>query len=118
MNLLVHGVTVWLFLIGVYGIVTSRNMIHMVGCIAVAKSATAVLLVSIGYRHDAQAPIREAATAAATELVAVVDPVVQALMLIDIVVNAAITALLLALAVQYHRRTGSLDPRAIGSLRL
>ncbi|HVL54953.1 MAG TPA: NADH-quinone oxidoreductase subunit K [Burkholderiaceae bacterium] len=116
MNLLVHAVVVWLFLIGVYGIVTSRNMIHMAGCIAVAKSATAVLLLAIGFRDDAAAPIRQA-TELARGLRDVVDPVVQALMLVDVVVSAAITALLLALAVQYHRRAGSMEPRPFDAPR-
>jgi multicomponent Na+:H+ antiporter subunit C len=111
-NLLVHAVVVWLFLIGVYGIVTSRNMIHLVGCIAIAKSAVAVLLLAIGFRDGSVAPIRDAAELKAG-LVAVVDPVVQALMLVDVVVGAAVTALLLALAVQYHRRAGSMEPRRL-----
>ncbi len=42
-----------------------------------------------------------------------VDPVVQALMLTDIVVEATVAALLLALAVQVYQRAGSLDPREL-----
>ena len=39
-----------------------------------------------------------------------VDPVVQALVLTDIVVGATVTALLLAIAVRVHRQRGTLDP--------
>jgi multicomponent Na+:H+ antiporter subunit C len=40
-----------------------------------------------------------------------VDPVVQALTLTDVVVGTTVTALLLALAVQAHKRYGTLDPQ-------
>ena len=45
-----------------------------------------------------------------------VDPLVQALMLTDIVVEATVVALLLAVAVQAHERGGSLDPRDLARL--
>jgi multicomponent Na+:H+ antiporter subunit C len=46
-----------------------------------------------------------------------VDPVVQALVLTDIVVGATVTALLLALALQVHKRKGTLDPQRLRPLR-
>jgi multicomponent Na+:H+ antiporter subunit C len=46
-----------------------------------------------------------------------VDPVVQVLVLTDIVIEATVTALLLALAVQAHKRFGSLDPNDLRALR-
>ncbi len=39
-----------------------------------------------------------------------VDAIMQALSLTDVVLGAAISALLLALAIQVEKRTGSLDP--------
>ena len=47
----------------------------------------------------------------------VVDPVVQALTLTDVVVEATVTAVLLALALQAHRRFGTADPDRIGTLK-
>ena len=49
-------VAAWLFGIGLYGIVTSRHYVHLIGCLAVVQSATYVLLLSIGYRHGAGPP--------------------------------------------------------------
>jgi multicomponent Na+:H+ antiporter subunit C len=46
-----------------------------------------------------------------------VASVVQALMLTDIVVEATVVALLLALIVQINRRTGTVDPNAIDIMR-
>ena len=45
----------------------------------------------------------------------VVDPVVQALTLTDIVVSATVTALLLALVIQVAKRTGTVDPDKLTS---
>jgi len=46
-----------------------------------------------------------------------VDPVVQALALTDVVVEAAVTALLLSFAIQAHKRFGTLDPAELASLK-
>jgi multicomponent Na+:H+ antiporter subunit C len=46
-----------------------------------------------------------------------VDPVVQALALTDVVVEAAVTSLLLAFAIQAHKRFGTLDPQELASLK-
>lgn len=103
----------WLFAIGLYGIVTSRHFVHLIGCLTVVQSSTYVLLLAVGYRTDAAAPIF-ADTAVGTPAV---DPVVQALVLTDIVVGATVTALLLALAVQVYKRKGTLDPHRLRPLR-
>ena len=46
-----------------------------------------------------------------------VDPTVQVLVLTDIVIEATVSALLLALVVQAHRRFGSVDPADLRPLR-
>jgi multicomponent Na+:H+ antiporter subunit C len=113
MTVLASGTSAWLFVIGLYGIVTSRNLIHMVICLSVVQSSTYVLLLSIGYRRGAAAPIfAEIPTSTRA-----VDPVVQALTLTDVVVEATVVALLLALAVQAHKRFHTLDPSELTPLR-
>ncbi|MFL5819226.1 MAG: sodium:proton antiporter [Solirubrobacteraceae bacterium] len=113
MSALAYGVAAWLLLAGLYGVVTSRNLIHLVICLSVAQSATYVLLLSVGYRVGAQAPVFVDIPGRTPA----VDPVVQALTLTDVVVEAAVTALLLALAVQAQNRFGTLDPDELGALR-
>ncbi|HET8667150.1 MAG TPA: cation:proton antiporter subunit C [Terriglobales bacterium] len=108
-----YAVAAWLFAIGLYGIVTSRNLVHLVVCLAVLQSSTYVLLLAIGYRVGATAPVFAGVPVGTPA----VDPVVQALMLTDIVVEATVMALLLALAVQAHKRTGTLDPDKLKELR-
>jgi multicomponent Na+:H+ antiporter subunit C len=46
-----------------------------------------------------------------------VDPIVQALTLTDVVIGVTVSALLLALAVQVHKRSGTLDPNSLSSLK-
>jgi multicomponent Na+:H+ antiporter subunit C len=112
-SFLPFAVAAWLFLIGLYGVVSSDNLVRTILSLTVVQSATYVLLVGIGYRSGAQAPIYADIPSVST----VVDPVVQVLVLVDIVVEATVTALLLALAVQAHKRYGSLDPSDLRELR-
>jgi multicomponent Na+:H+ antiporter subunit C len=108
-----YALSAWLLGWGLYGIISSRNWVHLVICLAVLQSATYLLLLGIGWRHGGTAPVFDKVGANTT----FVDPVVQALMLTDIVVEATVMALLLALAVRAHARTGSLDPAAAEELR-
>lgn len=108
-SVLPWGVAAWLLVIGLYGIVTSRNYIHLIGCLSVVQSSTYVLLLATGYRQGAGPPIfydHPPGTPA-------VDPVVQALVLTDIVIGATVTALLLSLVLQLHKRRGQIDPEKL-----
>jgi multicomponent Na+:H+ antiporter subunit C len=106
-------VAAWLFLVGLYGIVTSRHLVHLIVCLSVSQSATYVLLLAIGYRSGATAPVFYDVPPGTPA----VDPVVQALTLTDVVVGVTITALLLALAIQEHKRFGTLDPDELRAMR-
>jgi multicomponent Na+:H+ antiporter subunit C len=106
-------VAVWLLIAGLYGVITSRHLVHLVLCLSVMQSSTYVLLLAIGYRTGGTAPI----FADISPHAPVVDPVVQALTLTDVVVEATVSAVLFALAIQAHRRFGTADPDRIGELR-
>jgi multicomponent Na+:H+ antiporter subunit C len=108
-SFLPYAVAAWIVLVGLYGIVTSRDLIHLVISLAVMQSASYVVLLAIGYKSDAQAPIFADVPASTPA----VDPVVQALTLTDVVVGTTVTALLLALAVQTYKRYGTLDPKEL-----
>ena len=109
MSLLPYLVALWLLLVGIYGVATSRNLIHLVVCLTVVQSSTYVLLLAAGYRTGAIAPVFNDGRVGQRAT----DPVVQALVLTDIVVGATVTALLLALAIQIYKRRGTLDPRQL-----
>jgi multicomponent Na+:H+ antiporter subunit C len=113
MSFLPYGVAAWLFVIGLWGVVSSRNLVRSVLCLTVVQSATYVLLLAVGYRGGGKAPI----VADIPSTSRLVDPVVQVLVLTDVVIEATITALLLALVVQAHKRFGSVDPADLRPLR-
>lgn len=106
MNYLAYAVAAWLFLIGLYGVCSSRNLMHLVICLAVIQSSSYVLLLSIGYKAGRVAPIFADIPANTPA----VDPVMQALILTDVVVEVTVMALLLGLAVQIQKRHKTLNP--------
>jgi multicomponent Na+:H+ antiporter subunit C len=112
-SFLPFAVAAWLFVIGLWGVVSSQNLVRTVLCLIVTQSATYVLLLGIGYRAAGKAPI----VADIPVVSRLVDPTVQVLVLTDIVIEATVTALLLALVVQAHKRFGSVDPSDLRPLR-
>ena len=113
MSFLPFAVAAWLFVIGLYGVVSSTDLIRTIISLTVVQSSTYVLLLGIGYVHGGKAAI----FADIPAVTRTVDPVVQVLVLTDIVIEATITGLLLALAVQAHKRFGSLDPHDLRALQ-
>jgi len=85
----------------------------MVLCVTVVQSSTYVLLLAVGYRSHGTAPI----FADVPQSRRVVDPVVQALTLTDVVVSVTVAALLLALAIHAHKDAGTLDPGELREFR-
>jgi multicomponent Na+:H+ antiporter subunit C len=114
MNYFPYCIAAWLFVIGLYGIVRSRHLVHLIVCLSVVQSSTYLLLLSIGFRNlPAQAPIFSDVPPGTPA----VDPIVHALTLTDIVVSATVSALLLALVVDVQRRRGSVDPEELSPFR-
>jgi len=104
----------WLILAGGYGIVGSRNLVHAVVSLSVAQAGTYVLLLAVGYQRHALAPVFGSTSQPNNR---VVDPVVQAMTLTDIVVSATVTALLLGLAIQVSKRQHTVDPDELTALK-
>jgi multicomponent Na+:H+ antiporter subunit C len=113
MTVFPYVVVVWILAVGLYGMVTSRHLIHLIMCLIVVQSSTYVLLLAVGYRIGAVAPYFSDVSVHARA----VDPVVQALALTDVVVEAAVTGLLLAFAVQAQKRFGTLDPHELVQIK-
>ena len=96
----------WIFLWGLYGIVTSKNLVHQVVCLSVLQTSTYVLLLAVGYKIGGTAPVFADIPVGTP----VVDPLVQALMLTDIVVEATVMALLLSMVVKANELANTVDP--------
>ena len=116
MTTYVYAVAAWLMFIGMVGIVRSRNLVHAIVCLAVAQSGTYVLLLGIGFQRAAAPPVF--GEPAVKPNLHVVDPVVQAMTLTDIVVSATVTvtAMLLALTIQIHEAHGSTNPDELNAI--
>jgi len=105
-SFLPYAVAAWVCVIGLFGVVTSKNLVHLALCVTVTQSSTYVLLLAVGYVQGGGPPIFKGVKLGATA----VDPVVQALTLTDIVVSVTVVALILALALDVHAESGSVDP--------
>jgi multicomponent Na+:H+ antiporter subunit C len=112
-GVLVYLVAGWLLLAGLLGVVKSRHLVHQVLCLNVIQASTYLLLIGVGYREGGAAPI----LTGIPPNTPVVDPVVQALVLTDVVVGVSVAALLLALCLQAFKRFGTFDPEKIRQLR-
>jgi multicomponent Na+:H+ antiporter subunit C len=113
MSFLPYAVAVWVLMVGLYGVVTSTNVIHLVVSLSVAQSSTYIILLAVGYRNGYAAPV----FLDVPRSTPAVDPIVQALTLTDVVVGGTVTALLLAFAVQIEKRLETLDPDELDPLR-
>ena len=99
-------VNIFLAAVGLYGVTTSKNFVQLVMCLSVVQSSTYVLILEVGYRVRATAPMYKDVPVGTRA----VDPVVQSLVLTDIVVGVVVMALILALALQIHKRSHTLNP--------
>jgi multicomponent Na+:H+ antiporter subunit C len=113
MSYLPYALAAFIFVVGLAGIVTSRNLVHITVCVSVCQSATYVLLLAIGYKEKGTAPVYADIPTSRR----VVDPVVQSLTLTDIVVAVAVAALLLSLAIKAYEHHGSLDPTEVAGMK-
>ena len=104
-----YFVSIWVLLWGLYGIVSSKNLVHQCICVALVQSSTYILLLAVGYRVGGTAPF----FADVPPGTSVVDPIVQSLMLTDVVVEATVMALLLAMVVKAHEIADTIDPEEL-----
>jgi multicomponent Na+:H+ antiporter subunit C len=113
MSYLPYAVAGAVCLVGLFGIVKSRDLIQLAICLTVTQSSTYVLLIAVGYVQGGGPPIFKGVKLGTTA----VDPVVQTLAVTDIVVSVAVVALILALALDVHKLAGTIDPDEIGELQ-
>lgn len=106
---LFYAGAIGLLVIGISGIVLSRNLFRIILALALAEAGANLLLVLAGWHWGGSAPILGQGKALET----MVDPVPQALVLTAIVIGVGIQALALALAVRAYRAYGTLDMRRL-----
>jgi len=102
-----------LFLVGVYGLITKRDLIKIILSIGIMGYAANLLLILFGYRTGAIYPI----LTQSTSVQPMVDPLPQALVLTSIVIELGTTALLVAFAVRLFQKYKTFDITKIRRLR-
>jgi len=99
-----------LFLIGLWGILSQKNIIKLIISFSIIDTSTHLLLVSIGYLKNRTAPIIESNIVEPTAAMQkIVDPVPQALVLTAIVIGVGVTALMLTYALRLYKEKNSLE---------
>ena len=98
-----------LILIGLWGMLTQRNMIRMIIGFSLTDTGIHMVMVSIGYVTGGTAPIINDAVPMADAVNRVVDPVPSALVLTAIVIGLGVTAVMLACAVRIYKARNTLN---------
>jgi len=98
--MLITYLGVILILIGIWGVLTQKNLIKMVIGLSVIDTGIHLIIVSIGYIKGRTAPIIDAAVNTQNAVKNVVDPIPSALVLTAIVIGLAVTALMLTYVIQ------------------
>ncbi len=102
-----------LFLTGLYGVITRRNLVKIAISLSVMEFSTFLFLALIGYIEGGTAPIVDPADPAKIY----VDPLPQALVLTAIVIGLATTAMIMAVIIRIFRKYGTFDIREIKNLK-
>ena len=98
-----------LILIGMWGMLTQRNMIRMIIGFSLTDTGIHMVMVSIGYVTGGTAPIINEAVPMAEAASRVVDPLPSALVLTAIVIGLGVTAVMLAFAVRIFKARKTLN---------
>ena len=96
-----------LVLVGLWGMLTQRNMIRMIIGFSLMDTGIHMVMVSIGYVTGGTAPIINDAVPIADAVNRVVDPVPSALVLTAIVIGLGVTAVMLSFAVRIYKARGT-----------
>ena len=101
-----------LFVVGIYCILRKRNIIKIIIGIMIVEYAVHLFFALVGYRMDGRAPI----FSPGENIVNMVDPLPQALVLTAIVISLAVTALMIAIAIRIYEKYGTFDITKIRKL--
>jgi len=101
-----------LFMIGLYGVITQRNLIKIIIGLAIMEYSVILFLVLIGYIDGQTVPIISEGFEGGF-----VDPLPQAMVLTAIVIGLATKALMLSVAIRLYKKYGTFDIRKMKDLK-
>jgi len=94
-------------LIGIYGLLTQKNLIKIIVSLNVFEVGLNIFIVSVGYVKDGVAPILSSVSKSSG--LNFVDPLPQALVLTSIVIGVGVTALALAYARKMYQKYNTFE---------
>ena len=100
-----------LVLIGLWGLLTHRNILRMVIGFSLIDTGLHIVMVATGYVTGGTAPIIDEALAMADATTSAVDPIPAALVVTAIVIGFSVTAVMLAFVIRLYdaKKTLSID---------
>lgn len=102
-----------LFCVGLYGVVRKRNLIKIVVGLTIMEYAVNLFLILLGYRMHGRAPIYSADQ----QVLNMVDPLVQAMVLTTIVMGLGLVMLVVSIAVRIYEKYKTFDITKINKLK-
>jgi multicomponent Na+:H+ antiporter subunit C len=113
MGIAIYILAFGFLLLGLYAMVAKKNVVRIIIGIALVEYAINLLLVLMGYRHQGVAPI----TVNGQMPAAAVDPLPQAMVLVNIAVGLGIAVVAVGLAIRLYEKYGTFDMNDIRNLR-
>ncbi len=99
----VQNVSLVLFFVGLYGVLSNRNIIKSIIAVNIMDVAAILFLITVNRRPDQIPPI------GSQNVAAMADPLPQALMITAIVIGISVTAVSITLFIGLFRRYGTSD---------
>lgn len=110
-----------LFCIGLFAVLTRRNLIKMVMGLSMMEASTYLFMISLAYRAGSTAPVLlnppPGATAQQLAHGNVADPVLQNFCLTAVVIGVAVTAVFLSVVVRIAQHYRTLDADKVREMR-
>ena len=106
-----------LFIIGLYCVLTKKNIVKIVIGLVIMESAVNLFLVLLGYRNNGVAPIADSSVKSLEFLASAVDPLPQALVITSIVIGLGVTTLAIAICIRIYEKYGTFDITEIRRLK-
>ena len=107
--MIVYWLCFILFLVGLYGVITKRNLIKIAISLSIMEFSTFLFFTLIGFREGGVAPIVDPTDPVKTY----VDPLPQAMVLTAIVIGLATTAMLMSVIIRLYKKYGTFDIKEI-----
>ena len=112
----IPGGSIIIILIGLFGVLTRKNLIKIVISIGIMDTGVNLFLVSLGYIDSGIAPIINETYS--TNSFNFVDPLPQALVLTAIVIGVAVLALALSIVIKIYENNKTLQINELRGLKL